>query len=80
MRVRPLERAHLRQLLELVNVHLAAVVPGWTITYSCLAETLAQDHTECVTDPWVEERATLCTVESHRVLAAHLLCYGTGPG
>ena len=80
MRVRPVERAHLPQLLELVNVHLAAVVRGWTITYSCLAETLEQDHTECVTDPWVEERATLCTVEGHRVLVVHLLCYGTGPG
>ena len=67
MRVRPVERAHLPQLLELVNVHLAA-------------ETLEQDHTECVTDPLVEEHATLCTVEGHRVLVVHLLCYGTGPG
>ena len=37
MRFRLFERAHLPQLLELVNVHLAAVVPGWTISSRFLA-------------------------------------------
>jgi GNAT superfamily N-acetyltransferase len=80
MRVRPFEKADLPQLLELVNVHLAAVVPGWTITGEFLTDILKRDHTEPITDPWVAERATLCAVEGHRVLAAvHLLRYGTGP-
>jgi len=80
MRVHLVERAHLPHLLELVNLHLAAVVPGWTITARFLAETLERNHTEYITDPWVEERARLCVVEGHRVLAAaHLLRYGTGP-
>jgi GNAT superfamily N-acetyltransferase len=80
MRVRRFEKANLPQLAELVDVHLAAVVPGWTITGEFLAETMQRDHTEYITDPWVAERATLCAVEGHRVLAAvHLLRYGDGP-
>jgi hypothetical protein len=80
VRVQPFERAHLPQLLELVNLHLAAVVPGWAITEEFLAEMLERNCTEYITDPWVEERATLCAVEGHRVLAAaHLLRYATGP-
>jgi hypothetical protein len=62
MCVRPLEPAHLPQLLELVNVHLATVVPDWAITRSLLAETLEQNHIEYVTDPWVEKRAPLCAL------------------
>lgn len=80
MRVRHLEPPHLPQLLELVNVHLGAVVPGWALTGGFLAETLRRNYTEYITDPWVAERATLCAVEGHRVLAAaHLLRYGSGP-
>jgi len=79
VRVLPFERHHLPQLLELVNLHLAAVVPGWAITEEFLAGILERDYTEYITDPWVVERATLCVVEGHRVLAAaHLLRYGAG--
>jgi GNAT superfamily N-acetyltransferase len=78
--VRPFDQPYLPQLVEFVNVHLAAVVPGWATTRSFLAETLENNHAEYVTDPWVAERATLCATEGHRVLAAaHLLRYGTGP-
>jgi hypothetical protein len=80
VRVRHLELPHLPQLLELVNVHLGAVVPGWALTGGFLAETLQRNFAEYITDPWVAERATLCAVEGHRVLAAaHLLRYGSGP-
>jgi len=80
MRVQRFERAHLPQLVGLVNLHLAAVVPGWMTTGAFLAETLERNHTEYITDPWVEERATLCALEGHRVLAAaHLLRYGDRP-
>ncbi len=80
MRLRPFERAYLPQLLQLVNLHLATVVPGWAITREFLADTLERNHTEYVTDPWVEERATVCVVGGHQVLAAtHLLRYGTSP-
>ncbi len=79
MRVQPFERSYLPQLLELVNVHLAAIVPGWAVTGASLAETMQRDDTEPITDPWVVDRATLCAVEGRRVLAAvHLLRYGAG--
>ena len=80
MRVQPLERSDLPKLLELVNGHLAALVPGWALTEAFLAEHLERDLTESLTDPWVEERATLCAVAGERMLAAaHLLRYGKGP-
>ena len=79
MRVQPYEPSYLPQLLELVNLHIAAVVPGWALSGAFLAEHLERDYTEPITDPWVEERTTLCAVEGGRVLAAaHLLRYGEG--
>ncbi|HEX2742603.1 MAG TPA: hypothetical protein VHM69_19340, partial [Rubrobacter sp.] len=77
MRVGPFEREHLPLLLNLVNLHLAAVVPGLAISEAFLAGHLHRNLDEYITDPWVEERATLCAVEGHRMLAAaHLLRYG----
>lgn len=79
MRVQPFESSHLPQLLDLVNLHLGAVVPGWALSGAFLAEHLERDYTEPLTDPWVEERATLCAVDGNRLLAvAHLLRYGEG--
>ena len=51
MRVQRFERAHLPQLVGLVNLHLAAVVPRWMTTGAFLAETLERNHTEYITDP-----------------------------
>jgi GNAT superfamily N-acetyltransferase len=77
VRVQPYEPSYLPQLLELVNLHIAAAVPGWALSGAFLAEHLERDYTEPITDPWVEERATLCAVDGGRVLAAaHLLRYG----
>jgi GNAT superfamily N-acetyltransferase len=81
LRAEPYEQTHLQPLLDLVNGHLAAVVPGWALTGRFLAEHLERDTGEYVTDPWVVERATVCILEGHRMLAAaHLLRYGDGPG
>jgi GNAT superfamily N-acetyltransferase len=80
LRAHPYEQAHLPALLDLVNLHLAAVVPGWAIPGHFLAEHLERNTGEHITDPWVVERATLCVTEGHRMLAAaHLLRYGEGP-
>ena len=80
MRVVSFESSHLPQLLELVNLHLAAVLPGWALSGTFLAEHLERDRTDPITDPWVEERATLCAFDAGRLLAAaHLLRYGEGP-
>ena len=81
MRAIPYEHDHLLPLLDLVNGHLAAVVPGWALTAEFLAEHLQRNVGEYVTDPWVVERATLCVLEGHRMLAAaHLLRYEEDPG
>ncbi|HKH11549.1 MAG TPA: hypothetical protein VKA73_10435 [Rubrobacter sp.] len=81
MRVRHYEQTHLPALLDLVNLHLTAVVPGWALTEAFLAEHLKRNAGEYVTDPWVLDRATLCALEGHRVLAAaHLLRYGDHTG
>lgn len=80
MRVRPYERNDLPSLLDLVNVHLSATVPGWALTETFLSDHLHRNTGEFVTDPWVTERTTLCATQGHRVLAAaHLLRYGAGP-
>lgn len=80
MRVQLFERSHLPRLLELVNIHLAATIPGWSFSEEFLAGHLRRNYTEYITDPWVEERKTLCVVEGYRMLAAiHLLRYGAGP-
>ncbi len=81
MRVQPYEPAHLLPLLDLVNLHLGAVVPGWALTKAFLAEHLERNTGEFITDPWVTERTTLCATEGHRMLAAaHLLRYGSEVG
>jgi GNAT superfamily N-acetyltransferase len=79
MRVEIFTPALSRQLHLLVNLHLAAAVPGLTLTRDDLARHLERDEAEPVTDPWVVERATLCVVDGYRVPAAvHLLRYGDG--
>jgi len=81
VRVQSFEPPYFPQLLELVNLHLGAVVPGWALSGSFLAEHMERDHTQPITDPWVEERETLCAVDGGRLLAAaHLLRYGEGLG
>ena len=76
MRVHPFESAYLPGLRTLINSHLSAVVPGWTLPDEAVGAHLVQNYGECVTDPWVIERSTLLATEGWRVLAAvHLLRY-----
>ncbi len=80
MRVRSYEQTYLPALLDLVNLHLSAVVPGWALPEGFLSEHLERNAGEFITDPWVAQRTTLCAMEGHRMLAAaHLLRYGAGP-
>lgn len=79
MLARSLERTQLPSLLDLINIHLSDVVPGWSLTADFLETHLEHDATEPTTDPWVVERTTLCVAEEDQVLAAaHLLHYGDG--
>ncbi|HEU4328940.1 MAG TPA: GNAT family N-acetyltransferase [Roseiflexaceae bacterium] len=79
IRIEPFGRSHLLQVQTLLNTHLSALVPGWSLPAAYIAGVLRRNPREYVTDPWVVERATLCAVERARVVAAaHLLRYGAG--
>ncbi len=76
--VRPFNRADRDQLTELVNAHIAAVVPGWGVSVSALLSQLEREPAQYVVDPWVVERSTLVTVRDDRIVAAaYLKRYGT---
>jgi hypothetical protein len=42
MRVQPVERTNQSQLQRLINLHLAAVIPGWALFETALARHLAR--------------------------------------
>ena len=76
--IRLFTRADRDQLTELVNSHVAAVVPGWSLPVSALLAQLEREPAEYVVDPWVVDRMTLVAVVRDRVVAAaHLRRYGT---
>lgn len=75
--VEPFRSEHLPQLRALINCHLNAAVPGWSLPEAFIASRLEREPEEFVVDPWVIQRATLCAVERDRVVAAaQLLRYG----
>ncbi|MFD4833545.1 N-acetyltransferase [Streptomyces uncialis] len=78
--VRTFRREDRDQLTDLVNSHVAAVVPGAGVSVNTVISSLERRPDEYVTDPWVAERVTL-VVEHHRriVAAAHLLRYRDDP-
>ncbi|MEU0690997.1 N-acetyltransferase [Streptomyces uncialis] len=78
--VRTFRREDRDQLTDLVNSHVAAVVPGAGVSVNTVISSLERRPDEYVTDPWVAERVTL-VVEQHRriVAAAHLLRYRDDP-
>lgn len=57
------------QLTELVNVHIAAVVPGWALPVSALLAQFEREPAQYVVDPWVIDRTTLVAIERDRVVA-----------
>lgn len=80
LHVRPVTRADRDQLTALVNAHVAAVVPGITLSVNTVLSQLEREPGEFVVDPWVVERRTLVAEQRGRVTAAaHLLRYGDGP-
>jgi GNAT superfamily N-acetyltransferase len=77
--VRPFRRDDRDQLTALVNAHIAAVVPGGSVSVARLLSQLEREPGEFIVDPWVRERATLVAVQRGRVVAgAHLLRYAAG--
>ncbi|MET9833065.1 N-acetyltransferase [Streptomyces sp. NPDC006385] len=85
LEVRPFHRADRDQLTELINLHVAAVVPGVCVSVNTVLSALERQPDEFITDPWVSERVTLVAEQrDHVVAAAHLLRYRAddevGPG
>jgi len=77
IQVRPFNRADRDQLAALVNAHVAAVVPGISVSVQTVLSQLEREPGEFVVDPWVVERATLIAEQRGRIVAAaHLLRYG----
>jgi GNAT superfamily N-acetyltransferase len=76
LEVRPFRRADRDQLTDLVNMHVAAVVPGVSVSVNTVLSDLERQPGEFITDPWVAERTTLVAEQREYVVAAaHLLRY-----
>ncbi|GGW64864.1 hypothetical protein GCM10010320_52760 [Streptomyces caelestis] len=76
LEVRPFRRADRDQLTDLVNTHVAAVVPGVSVSVNTVLSDLERQPGEFITDPWVAERTTLVAEQREYVVAAaHLLRY-----
>lgn len=74
--VRPFHRDDRDQLTDLVNRHVAAVVPGVSVSVNTVLSALERQPEESITDPWVSERVTLVARQRDCVVAAaHLLRY-----
>lgn len=77
--VRPFQRRDREQLTDLVNAHVAAVVPGARVSVAAMLSHLEREPGEFITGPWVAERVTLVAEQRDRVAAAaHLVRYGGG--
>jgi GNAT superfamily N-acetyltransferase len=75
--VRAFRRADREQLTELVNAHIAAVVPGVSVSVNTVMSQLEREPDESIVDPWVMQRRALVAVERDAVVAgALLLRYG----
>lgn len=78
--VRPFTRSDRDQLVDLVDVHLAAVVPGMSIPVQAMLASLEREPGEFIVDRWVAERRTLVADQRDRIVAAaHLLRYDDRP-
>jgi len=77
IRIRPFVRGDRDQVADLVNAHIAAVVPGMSVSVQGLLSQLEREPGEFIVDRWVRERVTLVAEQRGRVVAAaHLLGYG----
>lgn len=65
-----------QQLADLINGHIAAVVPGLGLSVAAVLSQLERQPGEYIVDRWVIERMTLVAEKNERVVAAaHLLRY-----
>lgn len=70
---RPFERRDRDQLTALVNLHVAAVIPGITLSVNAVLGQLEREPHETVVDPWIAERCCLVIERADGIAAATLL-------
>jgi GNAT superfamily N-acetyltransferase len=74
--IRPFLRSDREQVTTLVNAHIAAVVPGVSVSVQALLSHLEREPGEFIVDPWVQDRVTLVAEQRGRIVAtAHLVRY-----
>ncbi len=71
--VRPFERRDRDQLTALVNLHVAAVIPGVVLSVNAVLAQLEREPNESIVDPWVAERRCLVAERDDEIVAAALL-------
>jgi len=71
--VRRFERRDRDQLTELINLHVAAVIPGVVLSVNTVLSQLEREPGESIVDPWVAERYCVVAEREHRIVAAALL-------
>lgn len=71
--IRPFERRDRDQLTALVNLHVAAVVPGVALSVNAVLGQLEREPAENIVDPWVAERRCLVAERRDGIAAAALL-------
>jgi GNAT superfamily N-acetyltransferase len=76
IQVRRFRRDDRVQLTALVNAHVAAVMPGVSVSVNVVLSQLEREPGEFIVDPWVMDRLTLVAEQRQRIVgAAHLLRY-----
>lgn len=71
--VRVFGRRDRDQVTALVNLHVAAVIPGVVLSVNTVLGQLEREPDETVVDPWVAERRCLVAERGNEVVAAALL-------
>jgi len=77
VQVRPFHRSDREQLTGLVNIHVAALLPGVSLSVNAVMSQLEREPDEGIVDHWVVDRHTLVARRDDGIVAAaHLLRYG----
>lgn len=71
--VREFRRSDRDQLAALVNAHVAAVIPGGSVSVQGLLSYLEDEPGEYIVNPWVAERTVLVAHQRGRLVAASYL-------
>jgi hypothetical protein len=71
--IRPFERRDRDQLTALVNLHVAAVIPGVVLSVNTVLGQLEREPEETIVDPWVAERRCLVAERRDGIAAAVLI-------